>query len=316
MNPHRGAVHERLVDQALAPATLAKLSRVRLRITQASGERPGQTRVRHQSDSYGTEFERHVPYSPGDELRHIDWITYARLGELLTRRFVAEREVPIAILIDTSPSMGPAGPGSKLDMAAALAAILSMVSLSHGDRLYLTAMPGDRGRSTRTAETLGPLRGRHGMHQVRQFLGNLKPSEHEIDLASSLKESLRTIRRGLVIVLSDFLIPAAEIAPALDVIRATKCEGKLAAVLSREDLDPSWLQGQGHLVDRETGQTCLIDPSKATWERYRAALDEHLGLIRANALRNEMSMVVTASDLGLDQLLREELPRLGLSLVR
>ena len=104
----------RLVDQVLAPTTMSALTRVRLRVAHASGERPGHTRVRNRSDASGGELDRHVPYSPGDDLRRIDWATYARLGELLTRRFVAEREVPVWLLIDTSPSMSssPAFPAA------------------------------------------------------------------------------------------------------------------------------------------------------------------------------------------------------------
>lgn len=300
----------------LAPATTSALARVRLRVSHASGERPGHTRVRNRSDASGAELDRHVAYSPGDDLRRIDWATYARLGELLTRRFVAEREVPVWIFLDTSPSMGPAGPSSKMDMAAAVAGILSVVSLSGGDRLYVGALPGRPGRRRGPLEVLGPLRGRHGLNQVRQFLESVEPSEGETAFAPALEQALRHIRHGLVVLISDFLVPPDELAPALDVIRAQKCEGKIVQVLSREDLDPSWLRGQDKIVDRETGEEYTIEPSTQTWERYEEALRAHLEDLRTAGLQRGMSSVVALSDIGLERFLREELPRLGLSLVR
>jgi len=307
---------ERLVDQVLAPGTMSALTRVRMRVAHASGERPGHARVRNRSDASGSELERHVPYTPGDDLRRIDWATYARLGELLTRRFVAEREVPVWILVDTSASMGPAGASSKIDMAAAVAGILSVVSLSGGDRLYLGALPGAAARRRGPLETVGPLRGRHGLNQMRAFLERLEPSDDEVDFPPVLERALRHIRHGLVVILSDFLIPPEQIVPALDIIRAQKCEGKIVQVLSREDLDPSWLRGQDKLVDRETGEEYTIEPSVHTWKKYEAALDAHVEALRRAALDRGMSTIVTLSDVGLQRFLRNELPRLGLSLVR
>lgn len=316
VTPPRARSDQRLVDQVLAPATTSALARVRLRVSHASGERPGHTRVRNRSDASGSELDRHVPYSPGDDLRRIDWATYARLGELLTRKFVAEREVPVWILIDTSPSMGPAGAHTKIDMAAAVAGILSVVSLSGGDRLYVGALPGRKARRRGPLEVLGPLRGRHGLNHVRQFLESLEPSDGETAFAPALEQALRHIRHGLVVLISDFLVPPEELAPALDVVRGQKCEGKIVQVLSREDLDPSWLRGQDKIIDRETGEEYTIDPSVETWKRYEEALGTHLEDLKSAALSRGMSTVVTLSDTGLERFLRDELPRLGLSLVR
>ncbi|MDG2308070.1 MAG: DUF58 domain-containing protein [Candidatus Binatia bacterium] len=316
LSPPGTATGERLVDQVLAPGTMNALTRVRLRVSHASGERPGHTRVRNRSDATGSELDRHVPYSPGDDLRRIDWATYARLGELLTRKFVAEREVPVWILIDTSPSMGPAGASTKIDMAAAVAGMLSVVSLSGGDRLYVGALPGRAGRRQGGLETLGPLRGGHGLNQIRGFLETLEPSDSEIDFAPALEQALRHIHHGLVVLISDFLVPPDHITPALDVIRSQKCEGKIVQVLSREDLDPSWLRGQDKIIDRETGEEYTIEPSVQTWKRYEDALGTHLEDLKRAALERGMSTVVTLSDTGLERFLREELPRLGLQLVR
>jgi len=214
------------VQEVFSPGILGALERVRLRARTASGERPGHTVVRGRSDSSGTEIERHTPYAPGDDLRRIDWNSYARLGELLTRRFVAEREVPVWIVIDASGSMGPPGPGSKLDMAAAIAAIVSTVSLAGGDRVYLGAASGGAAATGAKAGTtaalagggelrrIGPLRARRSLTELRAFLTSLGPSGGPADLAAAADVALRDIRRGLVFLISDFLVERPGVARA------------------------------------------------------------------------------------------------------
>lgn len=304
-----------LLEQAFAPETLRILDRVRLRARHASGERPGHTRVRNRSDASGTELERHVPYARGDDLRRIDWNAYARLGELVTRRFVAEREVPLWFVLDTSGSMGPDEPGSKLDMARAIAAILATVSLSGGDRVYLAAVPGHVSGGE-PALSCGPLRSRRALGELRAFLAGVRGAEGAGDLPAGLEHVLRRTRRGMVVVISDFLCEPAVAGRTLDVLAARHCEGKLVQVLSREDRDPSWLYGRDVLIDRETGDSLPIEPSPDTFRRYEEALLAHVAALGREAASHGMASALTITDVGLVAFLREELPRLGLGLVR
>jgi uncharacterized protein (DUF58 family) len=315
------------LEEVFSPGILGALERIRMRTRSASGERPGHTPVRGRSDPSGTEIERHTPYTPGDDLRRIDWSSYARLGELLTRRYVAEREVPVWIVVDASASMGPAGPGSKLDMAAAIAAIVATVSLAGGDRVYLGAVTGGGAlppvRAVTRADVgrdglrrIGPLRGRRRLADMQVFLTAISPAAGSVDLVDGLDTALRNIRRGLVLLISDFLVEPTALERALDVIRTRRCEGKIVQVLSREDRDPSWLTGRDTLIDRETGDVLEIDPSPETLHRYEAAIARHIEAVSSTAAARGMLSAVTVSDIGLRSFLRAELPRLGLTLVR
>lgn len=334
------AATARLLDEVFSPGVLGALERIRLRARHASGDRPGNTPVRGRSDPSGTEIDRHTTYTPGDDLRRIDWNVYARLGELLTRRYVAEREVPVWLVVDTSGSMGPPGPASKLDMAAAVAGIVAVVALAGGDRVYLAALPGrtpaapsgarpaegtasggstsgERPRAQPTAfEKIGPLRGRRSLGELHRFLKSLAPSDGPGDLAAGLDAALRGIRRGLVFLVSDFLVERPAIGHALDAIGARKCEGKIVQVLSREDRDPSWLHDRDTLIDRETGAAFHIDPSPETLARYEAAIAAHVAEVAQAAASRAMMSSLTVSDVGLREFLRTDLPRLGLKLVR
>jgi hypothetical protein len=292
---------------------LHALDRVRMRATHASGDRPGNTRVRGRSDAHGTEIERHAPYAPGDDLRRIDWASYARLGELLIRRFVAEREVPVWVIVDASASMGPPEPGSKLDMATAIGAIFATVALSSGDRVFLGSVPGSAGQPL---DRCGPLRQRRCLFDVQRFFIGLTPVAGAGDLVAGVASALRATRRGVVVLVSDFLYLPAEIERLLDLIVASRSEGKIVQVLSREDVDPSRLRNCDTLIDRETGSSWRIRTSADTWQRYERALAEHAAFVSAAAARRAMTAAATVSDTGLRSFLREEMPRLGLRLVR
>ncbi len=301
----------RLLDEAFSPAVQGALERVRMRARNASGERPGHTPVRGRSDPSGTEVERHVAYAAGDDLRRVDWAAFARLGELFTRRYVAEREVPVWIVIDASASMGPAGPGSKLDLATSVAAIVGSVSLAGGDRVHLAALPG--GSAPRH---VGPLRGRPSLSTMRSFLASLAPAGAGGEPAAGLVSLLRGVRRGLVFLVSDFLFEEEAIGRALDAIGHGGCEGKVVQVLSREDLDPAWLDGRDTIVDAETGESLRIDATTSLLDRYREALEAHVAALAAASARRAMMSSLTVTGAGLRAFLREELPRLGLRLVR
>lgn len=67
------------------------------------------------------------PYQPGDDVRHIDWSLYARLGRPLVRQFQAEINLPAWVVLDASGSMGVGSP-RKWDLAFRLATALLFAS--------------------------------------------------------------------------------------------------------------------------------------------------------------------------------------------
>lgn len=302
-----------LLEEAYAPTVLGALTRARLNPARASGDRPGHTRVRGRSDPDGSEIDRHVPYLPGDDLRRVDWNVHARLGELLTRRFVAEREVPVRILIDASASMGPAAEGSKLDMACAIAALLAHMALGGGDRLHVRAIPGP-GRPGQ--DRIGPFHGRHRSGEVRAFLASLAPRPGAMDLAAEVERALRDAREGLVVLISDFLHPPEAIAGALAAITSRRTEGRLVQVLSREDLEPEWIAGRDTLVDSETGESLHLVPGPETFRQYRQALAAHQHRLRDLASSHGIRLASNVVPGDLRKFLRDELAPLGVALVR
>src|SRR6478735_9988704 len=106
----------------LDPVALSKLQNLALRArTVVEGALAGMHRSPHHGSS--VEFAEHKEYTPGDEIKRIDWKAYGKFDKYYVKRFEEETELRAYLVLDTSASMGYRGRGvSKLDYARMLAA--------------------------------------------------------------------------------------------------------------------------------------------------------------------------------------------------
>ncbi|UJR79735.1 DUF58 domain-containing protein [Sandaracinus amylolyticus] len=246
----------------LEPEFLRRLARLRLAVRRRfAGATSGARRSKNRGSS--AEFAEHRPYFPGDDVRRIDWNAYARLEELVLRLFVAEEDLSLYLLVDTSASMGLGTP-RKIDVAKRLAAGLGYVGLSGSERVAV--MPF----AARLSRPLPASRGRKRVGPLLRFLDELEPSG-DTDLARGVDEFLaRSPRPGLVVVLSDFLDPRGFTRP-LDRLIADKHEPVLFHVLDREELDPT-PGGDLELIDSETGRKVEVSLDARAVRAYRQRL--------------------------------------------
>src|SRR5688572_20346958 len=99
LNPFGGTRRSADGEDAFDAAFLSRLDRIRLRPGRATGAKPGDTAVRGPGQSTGIELESYKSYTPGDDIRHVDWIAFGRLDQLYTRRFVPERQIPLHLVV-------------------------------------------------------------------------------------------------------------------------------------------------------------------------------------------------------------------------
>ncbi len=122
----------------LDPQTLAGIGSLELRARLAvEGLMIGMHRSPYRGLS--TEFAEHRQYSPGDDIRHIDWKVFGRTDKLYLKQYQEETNLRLIVLVDVSGSMGY-GSGqvdgwSKYDFAATLAAALAYLALKQQDRV-------------------------------------------------------------------------------------------------------------------------------------------------------------------------------------
>ena len=133
---------EAKTNSLLSPELLAQLERLELVSRKVfRGRMKGERRSKRKGQS--VEFADFRNYVHGDDLRFIDWNSYARLDKLFLKLYEEERELPLRIFLDCSESMNFGTP-SKFDFARRVAAAVGYVALCGFDRVSIQCFPEPR----------------------------------------------------------------------------------------------------------------------------------------------------------------------------
>ncbi len=182
-----------LIDQGFL-AKIGKLDIVSRKILQ--GKIKGEKRSKKRGQS--VEFADHRQYSPGDDLRFLDWNIYARLDRLMIKLFLEEEDLHIYLLLDASASMDYGRP-NKFRYAQRVAAALGYIGLVNMNRVGIGTFSSTLDRVFR------PERGRKNLKKLVAFLEQT-PCGGRTDLGAAFKRfALEHSRQGIVVILSDFL---------------------------------------------------------------------------------------------------------------
>ena len=117
----------------------------------------------------GVEFADHREYTLGDDFRYLDWNLFARLDELLLKRFHEEEDLHVYFLLDCSRSMAFGEP-PKFDFARQVTAALAYIALADLDRVAIVAFAAD------IMADLPLTRGKGRILALLKFLENLRPT--------------------------------------------------------------------------------------------------------------------------------------------
>ena len=209
-------------------------------------------------------FEEVRPYSPGDEIRAIDWNVTARTGEPYIKKFTEEREMTVIILLDVSAS-GNFGSveQSKRELAAEVAAILAFSAIHNNDKVGLMLF------SDRVELFIPPKKGRlHILRLIREMI-YFSPKGRGTDLAGALEYMNRVVtRRAVVFLISDFLTG--------DFTRSLTVSAKRHDMVALPIVDPAEeaLPDVGVILleDPETGEQIEVNTSSRPLARDYAEL--------------------------------------------
>ena len=270
----------------LAPNEMALLKRLEMVHRQpARGLYPGQRRSSRTARS--AEFSDFRPYSPGDDIRQIDWRAFARLEKLMLRLYVAEEEAALNVVLDASDSMAVGTP-PKWPAAQKLAAAVAMLGLSAMDRVAVGVLDGT-GRSTPHLRMPG------GAGRALAFLRGIEPAGRA---GPDELARLRWLRPGITVVISDFLVEA-EWSGALTVLGRNHQEPLLWQVLAPDEEHPR-ISGDLRLVDVESGQVREMTITSRVIREYVKALSEHREELRRQASASGGRFLNTRSDESLE----------------
>lgn len=211
----------------------------------------------------GIEFEEVREYSPGDDVKSIDWKVSARMGRPYVKLYREERELVVMLLVDMSGSEGFGTTDAlKKETAAEIASILAFNAIRNNDKVGAILF------TDRVEKYIPPKKGSAHVWRVIKELFAFEPEHKGTDIREAVAFLGRVSRkRTISFLLSDFLSPE----PSETYIRRMKSiSGKhelIAVMLS----DP----GEFHLPeagiltvrDSETGQQFMLDASDASTRR-------------------------------------------------
>ncbi|HVJ19506.1 MAG TPA: DUF58 domain-containing protein [Polyangiaceae bacterium] len=285
------------MSDLLDAAFVRELELLRRRLTSVvrSGELGDRAAPRRGSSA---EFLEHRPYAPGDDLRRIDWLAYARVGQPVTKLFRSEEDIAVRLLLDASASLDHGEP-KKFDVARKLAAAVGYMALAGTQRAQLL-VARERATSTEAEAASGLERvhpARRGKSALGSLLRELETSEARgrTDLVRAVEISVQRAQRpGFLVVLSDFLDPGP-VTRALTQARAAGHQVTLIQVLARDELEPQ-IEGDFSLEDAETGLGLEVAIDAAAVEAYLARMAGLLEELRAWARVNGASYVRVVHD--------------------
>jgi uncharacterized protein (DUF58 family) len=273
------------MSELLSPAFIRRLEGLAIATRrQLAGGPAGERRGRRRGQSL--EFADHRPYSPGDDLRHLDWTLFGRLDRPYVKRFEEKNELGLQLVLDATGSMAH----GKWLAARQLAAALTYVGLAGGDRVRLSALGG-------AGEVPPPpLRGRDRIHLALRYLQALT-CQGRADLRTLLERQLASGPPGAVILLSDLLCPEPEVDALLAVLASGPRQASLILLCGPEELgrwDEAGLwdaggDGEVRLHDSETDEVLDLTLDESMRQRYAEAFERHARRLEGRARQLGMS---------------------------
>ena len=248
----------------------------------------------------GITFADYAEYRLGDDFRSIDWRIYAKFETLIIKLFELEEDATIYLLIDGSPSMA-----SKFRCARELAAALGYIALNSLDRLCVYGL----------ADTLRPIldpsRGRGKAMTFLQSLEEMELFGSGTDFTLCTREfQARRKRKGLVIVISDFLFPGG-FDEGLKYLQWNRHEIFCLQVQDEGDQRCDW-KGDATLQCTETGSTRRVTVGASEAKAYEAAVAAWNEGLRQCCSRRSIGLATTGPEVAFDVVIQEILRRGGL----
>jgi uncharacterized protein (DUF58 family) len=188
----------------------------------------------HRSPLRGSsiEFAEHKEYTPGDEIKHIDWKAYGKFDKFYVKQFEEETNLRGYLILDRSASMGyRSGALSKLDYGARLAATLGYLLLRQQDGAGLITVNDEVGTWVPPRST-----GAH-LQNLLAVLESVRP-QGKTALGAALRfVSEMARRRSLIFLISDLFDPDPAVPDLLKQLRSRRNEVVVFHLLDRDELE-------------------------------------------------------------------------------
>ncbi|MGH9673229.1 MAG: DUF58 domain-containing protein [Bryobacteraceae bacterium] len=261
----------------------------------------------HRSPDFGfsQEFAEYRAYSPGDDLRHVDWNVFARTGRAFLKRYRGETNTMISILLDASASMGFRSQAvSKIDYARYLAASLVYLANKQRDAAGVIVFDDEVRQWIHPSSRQGQLL--RLLHAI-----NAAEPRARTDYSKPFFRFQDWLKKpGIVVVISDFYEDPKKVIETVEPLRHRGNDVVLFHVLDPQEIRPAF-RDPVILVDMETDDRMEVSPDYAR-EQYREKVDQHIAGLQKAARDAGLDFMLLSTGRPLDNALREYLSvRLG-----
>jgi uncharacterized protein (DUF58 family) len=219
---------------------------------------------------FSVEFSEHREYSPGDDLRHLDWVAWGRTDRYYIKQYEQETNLRAYVLLDISASMNYRFDGelTKYQYGCFLAACLSYLMARQQDVVGLIAF------DDRIRLHLPPASSPAHLDRVFTGLEKLNPGKLTRIATTFHELAERIAKRGLIVVVSDLYDEPAEVMTALQHFCYRKHQIIVFHVFDPAELELPFRR-MTNFVDLETNEKIQVDP-RLVRDAYR---DEVAGFI-------------------------------------
>jgi uncharacterized protein (DUF58 family) len=252
---------------------------------------------RSRSKGFSVEFEEHREYSPGDEIRRIDWKALGKFDRYFIKEYEDETNLRAFLLLDASASMNYASDGiTKFDYGCTLTASLAYLILKQQDAAGLVTF------SNRIESFIPPKAKRDYLIQILHALETRGPAG-ETNVGRILEDIAGQIkRRGLVILVSDLLDDPAQILKGLRLFRFKGNDVIVFHLLDPAELD---LPFDGNILfeDLEELNLKVVADPRTIRKTYQEVVGEFIAEMRKQCHNDAIDYQLISTSTPLDQAL-------------
>lgn len=248
------------------------------------------------------EFADYAVYTPGDDIRAIDWNLYARSNRLFVKTYKEEVTLAVEVIVDATASMA-LPTARKFERARQLALCLAYIGLAGRHQVRMSWMAPGQPRATSWCFH------RADLARLSAWTKSARPEGHTpiADWTRHTLPSLR-MRGGQALLISDCMYRQADMFHALHLFLRKHLEVKVIQILSPEELEPARLIRSGRVVDSETG--VVHELAYSPQELAQAALEHNERMARF-CKRNGIPFAQHRLDEPLEEFIFKTLPRRG-----
>ena len=281
----------------LHPEAIKRIARMDLRARQVvEGYLSGMHRSPHFGQS--VEFRQHRQYTPGDDLRHVDWQVWARQDRLYIKQYESDEKMQVNLLVDISNSM-TFGNGhlNKFEYGATIAVCLAYLAIRNQDSVGCMTFDNE------IRNRLRPMSGKNQLHSIMSVL-DAASLESKTDMTKILSSAAGSLtKRGMVILISDLLSDSAATLKSLRLLTQHGHDVLVFHVMDDEEIDFPFT-GPTKFQDMESDTTVNCNP-KALKAGYLTALNEFLDELRRGCAKSAVQYALVKTGDPLDAVLAQ-----------